>query len=363
MSPPDHSLFDELKEAISRGMDPWPEERFDLLAARIARWHYDAIPPFRALCDARSIRPDSIRNWRDIPPVPTEAFRRFELFAGDGPVREFRTSGTSGSIPGRALFGKVGLDLMAEAIRVNAEAMLLPDGRATRILILAPPPDAAPHMIMAHGMDQLRGEYGLPGSRFLIGADGLDSEALMRAFAESDAGGDPLTLIGASFGFVHLFESMAERGASFALACGSRAMDAGGFKGRSREMDRDEMGASLEKRLGIPPERSVNLLGMTELASQMYDNVLREGRPTPRCKVNPPWTRTEVVDPMTLDPLPVGRTGLLLHVDLANFERPIVVQSDDIGRRLEGGGFEIDGQAGGAESRGCSVAIDEMLSP
>ncbi|MAE69835.1 MAG: hypothetical protein CME06_05135 [Gemmatimonadetes bacterium] len=362
MKRPKPTLYDELKAAISSGMAPWPEERFDSLAVRIARWHYDEIPPFRALCEARSVDPDSMRKWRDIPAVPTEAFRRFELFAGDDPPREFRTSGTSGSKPGRALFSDQGLELMAEAIRVNARAMLLPDERATRILILAPPPEAAPHMIMAHGMEQLRREHGLAGSRFLIGSEGLDSAGLMRAFADSEREEIPLTLIGASFGFVHLFEAMAERDLSFSLAHGSRAMDAGGFKGRSREADRDELNAAFESRLGIPAERCVNLLGMTEIASQMYDNVMRDGRPAPRFKVNPPWTRTEVVDPITLDPLPPGRPGLLLHVDLANFERPIVVQSDDIGRRLENGGFEIDGRAKGAESRGCSLTIDEMLS-
>ncbi len=362
MPHPDPTLPSDLKQAIARGLDPWPDGLFDSLALRLFRWHHAAIPPFRALCDARGVDLEQVRGWREIPAVPTEAFRRFELFAGEVAVKEFRTSGTSGSTPGRALFSESGLELMAEAIRVNARVMLLPDGRATRILILAPPPEAAPHMIMAHGMDQLRREFGLPGSRFLIGPEGLDSDALMSELAESGDGGAPLTLIGASFGFVHLFDAMAEQGARFTLAPGSRAMDAGGFKGRSREASRAELCKAFEERLGIGAERCVNLLGMTELASQLYDNTLREGPAAPRHKVNPPWTRTEVVDPLSLNPRPVGERGLLLHTDLANFERPIRIQSDDLGRRLEAGGFEIEGRAQGAEARGCSLAIDEMIA-
>ena len=112
----------------------------------------------------------------------------------------------------------------------------------------------------------------------------------------------------------------------------------------------------------IPRDFCINLLGMTETASQFYDNTLRNfarGVEAPRFKVNPPWTRTLVVNPETLEPLPPGEIGLLRHFDLANRGHICALQTDDIGCMVEGG-FEIYGRAEGSEGKGCSLTIDEM---
>ena len=136
-------------------------------------------------------------------------------------------------------------------------------------------------------------------------------------------------------------------------------MDAGGYKGRSRELTRSELDEAIAERLGIPAERALNLLGMTELASQFYDGVLAQPG-APRRKQNAPWTRTLVVAPDTLAPVPAGERGLLVHVDLANLERPAFVRTDDVGVADEDG-FQIVGRASGAESRGCSLSVEELL--
>jgi hypothetical protein len=144
-------------------------------------------------------------------------------------------------------------------------------------------------------------------------------------------------------------------------------MHAGGFKGRSRVVSGAELRDQIEQRLGVPTDHCVNLLGMTELASQLYDDTLRAsvaGRaPTPG-KVNPPWTRTVVVDPITLEPVPDGEPGLLVHLDLANIERPAAIRTLDVGRVLvdeAGRGFEVLGRTHDAEARGCSLSIDDLV--
>ena len=105
------------------------------------------------------------------------------------------------------------------------------------------------------------------------------------------------------------------------------------------------------------------MYGMTEFSSQFLDNTLRcahQGRQAELSKANPPWTRTLVIDPETLQPTPSGRRGLLLHIDLANRNSVIAVLTEDVGIEVEGG-FLLLGRAQGSEARGCSVAIDEML--
>jgi hypothetical protein len=71
--------------------------------------------------------------------------------------------------------------------------------------------------------------------------------------------------------------------------------------------------------------------------------------------------RTRVVDPVTLDPLPAGREGLLQHFDLANIGSVIAVQTEDVGV-MQDDGFVVIGRAAGATPRGCSIAMDELLS-
>ena len=65
------------------------------------------------------------------------------------------------------------------------------------------------------------------------------------------------------------------------------------------------------------------------------------------------------MDPDTLEPLARGETGLLRHFDLANRGHICAVQTDDLGKMVEGG-FEIFGRAKHGEAQGCALTIDEM---
>ena len=140
-------------------------------------------------------------------------------------------------------------------------------------------------------------------------------------------------------------------------------MDTGGFKGQSRELTREELYGLFTEYFGVPDTHCVNMYGMSEFSSQFLDNTLRnvhQGRKAPLAKENPPWTRTLVVDPETLEPVPHGRRGLLLHYDLANRNSVVAILTEDVGLAGEAG-FLLLGRAQGSEVRGCSVAIDEML--
>ena len=140
-------------------------------------------------------------------------------------------------------------------------------------------------------------------------------------------------------------------------------MDTGGFKGQSRELTREELYGLFSEYFGVPATHCVNMYGMSEFSSQFLDNTLRNahrGRKAPLAKDNPPWTRTLVIDPETLEPVPHGQRGLLLHYDLANRNSVVAILTEDVGREGEAG-FLLLGRAQGSEVRGCSVAIDEML--
>ena len=76
----------------------------------------------------------------------------------------------------------------------------------------------------------------------------------------------------------------------------------------------------------------------------------------------PPWARVVAVDPETLAPVPDGATGIARIEDLANVDSAFAVLTQDRVKRVAAG-FELLGRAPGAPPRGCSIALDEMLSP
>lgn len=375
------ALCDKVAAFIRRaGEGHHGERELEDLALEVFAFQFEAIEPYHRLCCGLGRTPDNVGSWRQIPAVPSLAFKHYSLFAGgpDAPARTFRSSGTTE--PGRhsqAQFSRAGLDVMDIAVAAGARERLFPDGRRTRIFVLAPPPEQAPHLIMAHGMAHLIKTYGLDGSRFVAGPGGLDFAGLWNEITDCQKTGVPVSLLGSSFGFVHLFDWMAELGRRLELPAGSRIMDAGGYKGRSREIDRDAFVTWAAQMCGVPRHSVINLLGMTELASQIYDRVTPgpPGRAVARMKLPPPWVRTEIVDPRRFgpegpEPLDDGVPGLLRHLDLANVERPLVVQSEDVGHRVSldadgvsQRGFEVLGRAKGAEPRGCSLGAEDLASP
>lgn len=385
-SDPMLALHSELVEALRQPFLLENDAVFDDLCRRIHAVQYETILPLKRLALHQGKTPAQTRHWQELPAIPAQAYKRYSLHSAQQKTsRVFQSSGTSSALDGnasapsvsKAAYSQEGLGLMERVIELNASRMLFPDlslnvmtGKAeikahTLILVLAPPPSAAPGMIMAFGMQHLIHRWGAPGSRFLLGPGGLTLDGIIEMLVDLQGMELPVTLIGASFGFVHLLDRMAALGVSVSLPEGSRTMDAGGFKGRSREVSPAHMRTSIGERLGIPTHHIINLLGMTELPSQLYDDRLAaayEGRDAQIGKRIPPWMRCRVLDPISMNECATGEPGLLMHVDLANVERPLAVLSDDLGIRHPDGSLEVLGRATGAEARGCSLSLEEWMA-
>ena len=192
----------------------------------------------------------------------------------------------------------------------------------------------------------------------------IDTAGLSEVLVEAGTRGTPILLAGTAFAFVHWLDWLKERSAGFDLPPGSLIMETGGFKGRSRVLERSEFYASLSEAHGVPVEAIVNEYGMTELLSQFYDGPVAAtsgGALEARRHVPPPWVRTRVLDPNTLSAVPIGKPGLLCHYDLANAGSVMAVLTEDLGIAVDDG-FRVLGRVQGAEPRGCSLAMDDLLS-
>jgi acyl-CoA synthetase (AMP-forming)/AMP-acid ligase II len=177
---------------------------------------------------------------------------------------------------------------------------------------------------------------------------------LARVSAESTS----CLVLGTAFQFVELTDHCAEHGLKFTLPAGSRVMETGGYKGRTRELPKTELHERIADCLGIAPENIVCEYGMSELSSQAYDSefTICDLRFTKSRRVFrfPPWVRVRIVSPETRHEVGDGETGLVQVFDLANVWSVAAVQTEDLGVRL-GSGFELIGRTKLAEARGCSL--------
>lgn len=360
-------LQTELLTWFEQGMEaPTDADRFNRLALEVFAHQFAKNRPYNAYCRNRGAEPAGITCWREIPAVPTAAFKEADLTtcAAHEIQVVYRTSGTSrgGAKRGRHLLPDT--TLYDASLIPNFRTHVLPDRTTIRVLAAGPTARFFPQSSLGHMYSAILSRFGSAGSGTFWRDDGPRFPCLAAALGKAESEDVPILLLGTAFGFVLLMDWLEEQGLRFALPPGSRLVDTGGYKGRSREVPRDELYSLYGARLGIPLTHVVNEYGMTELGSQFYDTTLRDAlagrRERPRAKSIPPWVRVEIVDPETLEPAPEGHAGLIRIFDLANLHSVVAVQTDDLGRSL-GDRFEVLGRAGGAEIRGCSLLAEEWL--
>jgi hypothetical protein len=359
------ALESELLAWMASGEWAPDPKRFDRIALELFRFQFEHCDPYARLCRSLDIHPDQISCADEIPAVPTGAFKEFELrcFEAADTVRTFRTSGTSTDRPGELHLDR--LELYEASLLASLRHSLLVEGtgRPMRMRILAPSPREVPDSSLSYMFGALIEAEGGPASGFDLHDGKLDLAALRKATADAQRSGEACLIAGTAFAFVHLLDAVGEE--TWALPNGSRVMETGGFKGRSREVPRELLHRALSTHFGIPEASILNQYGMTELGSQFYDSTIVD--PTgPRRKLAPPWTRVRVVDPVSGRDLSSGEIGLILIQDLANTGSIAAIQTADLGLvTLDGdgnpNGFEILGRDAGAETRGCSIATDVML--
>jgi hypothetical protein len=338
------------------------DARFEELALRLFAYQFEHCAPYRRFCEGRGRTPSTLTSIAEIPPVPTGAFKELALtsFPLERTAHRFRTSGTSAGAPGVLHLDT--LELYEASLLPAFRRHVLPDlpaGGRARIAVLALSARELPESSLSHMFELALRELGDASSAYFVRGGELDVERLLRFLDDACASATPVALCGTAFAFVHLLDALAARGRSIGLPVGSRALETGGFKGRARVRPQGELYAEMKARLDIPAARIVNQYGMTELGSQFYDSVLAEPG-APRRKLAPPWTRVLIVDPLAGQPLPQGRTGAIVVHDLANTGSVFAVQTADLGV-ARGDGFEVIGREPGAEERGCSIALDELL--
>jgi hypothetical protein len=345
---------------------PSPEP-FDALACDLARYQASRIEGYARLCRARDVDPATLTSAADIPAVPTDAFKmtRVATFPAEETSVTFRTSGTTVGTRGEHFMRDVAT-YDAAAVAFGRHWLARDLDKPAPVVVLGPSPEVTPDSSLVHMCEAFVRAFGAkaPASAtYLVDADGiLDLGAFDERVAIALARAEPMLVLGTSFAFVHFVDGVGK--ATFDLPRGSRVMQTGGYKGRSREVPPEVLRADLARVFGLDVRSIVGEYGMTELSSQFYERTLFDEASPVGVYAEPPWARVVPVDPDTLVAVPHGAVGIAKIIDLMNVESAVAVLTQDQVRRVgpeETGGFELLGRAPGAPARGCSIAIDELM--
>jgi hypothetical protein len=338
------------------------DDSFDGLACDLARFQAEHAPGYGRLCRARGVDPAALARAEAIPAVPTDAFKltRVATFDEAEAVVTFRTSGTTVGARGTHAMRDVST-YDAAAIAFGRRWLARDLAQPVPVVVLHPSPAEVPDSSLGHMCAAFVRAFGEPArakETWLVDGDVLDVSTLDERIAVALAKTQPMLVLATSFALVHLLDAVGD--ATFVLPPGSRVMQTGGFKGKSREVPAEELRAELARIFAIDERAIVAEYGMTELSSQFYEQTLFDRGARAGVYAEPPWARIVPVDPESLEPVADGEIGIAKILDLMNVESAVAVLTQDRVRRVSGG-VELLGRAPGAPSRGCSIAIDELL--
>jgi len=334
------------------------EKEFNELSILLFAYQYENNPPFNLFIKQQGFSPKVVRNWKDIPPIPIDAFKRVLLSCCSSTTtgRTFMTSGTTQTnLKGKSYHPS--LRVYDSSMIKNFKERFLPEIEKIRMGILFPNEDVMHTSSLAHYLSLALKNFGTSNSRYYFDSKGIDFQNLFSDLNFSQENNEPFAILGASFSIVHLLDEMAKLGKQFQLPIGSKILDTGGFKGQSREVEQEEFYEQLSSAFGVPRKNCINMYGMTELSTQFYDcgNEI-----CPSVKTGPHWIKTRVVDPLSKREVKPGNVGLLVHCDLAHFNIVSTILTEDTGLERDNG-FILLGRADGGIAKGCSLAADEFL--
>jgi len=336
------------------------EQAFGELALQLFQFQCEYNSAYRNYAKLKRKLPNQLDSWRDIPPMPIQAFKRSPL-ACEPPEEAaavFMTSGTTNPEQRGRQYHPT-FEVWDASMSTGFRSFVMGDIGKLKILSLSPAEDIHTNSSLSRYLSQALRLFGTSGSQSYFQQDGLVVEQLLDDLRACEEQGEPVLLLGATFAYVPLLDTIEKLGIRFRLAPGSRILDTGGFKGKSREVSVNWLYEKFEQCFGVPRTLCVNMYGMTELCSQYYDTTILTGAFT-KMKLGPAWLRPLVLDPNTLLPVAEGNVGVLAHFDLANWNSCVAILTEDIGV-MEGGRFELIGRIAGSEARGCSLAVEQFI--
>jgi len=216
-----------------------------------------------------------------------------------------------------------------------------------------------PHSSLSCMVNILMKEFGDDQGLWIMKSNRWDWRKLYRHLRVSEKSRQPSVLFGTAFGWVHFLDWCSSQRFEFRLPANSIILETGGYKGKSRELERNDLHRCLSKLFQLSPNQIRSEYSMCELSSQAYSFPQQKHRRGLLCHIFrfPPWCQYQIVHPLSSTKVRTGGTGVLEICDLANIDSCAFIRTEDLAVSHPGG-FEIVGRLPKAGLKGCSLAFE-----
>jgi hypothetical protein len=284
------------------------------------------------------INPYSIDRLDQIPFLPVEIFKYHKVVTGDQlPRMVFESSGTAGAEVSKHYV--VEPDLYHQSMN-RCFNLFYQSPENYCIVALLPSYLERENSSLAYMANQLISQSHHDSSGFYL----KNYKELMETLTRSEKNKIPTLLLGVSFALLE-FAQQFPMPLSHTII-----METGGMKGKREEMTREALHALLKEKFQLGKIHSE--YGMTELLSQAYS----QGNGIFK---SPPWMKILIRDMQ--DPFSYqvdNNSGGINIIDLANIWSCSFISTQDIGKKLPDGGFEVLGRFDHSDLRGCNLMIE-----
>ncbi|MCU0442100.1 MAG: acyl transferase [Bacteroidia bacterium] len=308
---------------------------FDQMALTLFRYQYQNNNVYRQYCNYLQVTDSLVSRVQDIPFLPIHFFKTHQVQTGKfTPEAVFLSSSTGNQ--GQSKHAVKNLALYEQSfIKAFTQAYGSPSNYV--FLCLLPAYLERQGSSLVYMAQHLIAQSHNPASGFYL----HNLAELHHTLQQLEQQNQQVMLLGVTFALLDFAEQ-------FPMPLKhTLVMETGGMKGVRKEMIREEVHATLIQQLGVPAVHSE--YGMTELLSQAYAK--KDG-----LYQAPRWMHVYITDAHDLGTqLPVGKTGVVNIIDLANIHSCAFIQTQDIGKKHPDGSFEILGRLDQSDLRGCSL--------
>jgi len=327
----------EFKIHITEIFKAHHQESFEQICLDIFHFQYHNIPVYQEFVKALNVKTEEVLQVEDIPFMPIEFFKDFEIKATNTAAEIiFKSSGTTGMARSQHMVQEVAV---YEESFMQAFELFYGPIEEYVILALLPSYVENGESSLVYMADQLIQGSKNTDSGFYLN----DYPSLIEKLHWLKDSSKKVLLLGVSYALLDLAEMQKMDFPELII------METGGMKGRRKEMVREELHAQIQEGFGVDHIHSE--YGMTELLSQAYS----DGKGIFAC---PPWMKIlirDVNDPLSL--LEEGKSGAINIIDLANIYSVSFLATKDLGKITGVNEFEILGRFDNSDVRGCNLLI------
>lgn len=331
--------------------------------------HYLGSPQLRALCQETNFFPWSLRRFEQLCDIPyffvtALKYDSVSSVPDNEIVLTLHSSGTTGQTS-QIVLDRTSLRRIRRIVHHIYGDLAMRDRRRTNYLCFTYDPEVAGDVGTAYSDKLLTSLTKVADVFYAIEWDPasndwrLDTQRVQEALERFEASGRPFRLLGfPAHTWDVLNEIIARRGTPFRFGPLSYVITGGGWKGYDgRAIPKAQFREGVASALGIPKANVRDLYGMVE-----------HGVPYCECEKHvmhiPRYSRVFARDPVTLEKLPHGQSGLLQFVTPYHHSYPAIsLLTTDYGYTLEqcrcgrsSPVLVLQGRAGLTKHRGCAIS-------